>query len=105
MGVVVGSWHLHTVLKYPLCWTQFDKILLTVQNISPILIIEHKFGIVIMKGDYEMLRQNEEELLRIIRENDEPEQAALTAIDVILAYLMQPESFEAQAAVCLQVSV
>ena len=52
-----------------------------------------------------MLHQNEEELLRIIRENDEPGQAALTAIDVILAYLMQPESFEAQAAVCLRVPV
>ena len=50
-----------------------------------------------------MLRENEEELLRIIRENDNPEQAALTAIEVILDYLRQPESFEAQAAAYLRV--
>ena len=52
-----------------------------------------------------MLCQNEEELLNIIRENDNPEQAALTAIEVILEYLRQPESFEAQAAAYLQVPV
>ena len=52
-----------------------------------------------------MLRQIEEELLKIIRENDNPEQAALTAIEVILAYLMQPESFEAQAAAYLRAPI
>lgn len=52
-----------------------------------------------------MLLKNEEELLKIIRENVNPEQAALTAIEVILEYLRQPESFEAQAAAYLRVSV
>ena len=52
-----------------------------------------------------MLRKNEEELLKIIRENDNPEQAVMTAIEVILEYLKQPESFEEQAAVCLRVPV
>ena len=52
-----------------------------------------------------MLRENEEELLKIIRENDNPEQAALTAIEVILGYLMQPESFEEQAAAYLRAPV
>lgn len=52
-----------------------------------------------------MLCQNETELIRIIRENDNPEQAVMTAIETILDYLMQPESFEAQAAAYLQVRV
>ena len=52
-----------------------------------------------------MLRKNEEELMNIIRENDNPDQAALIAIEVILEYLTQPESFEARAAACLRVPV
>ena len=52
-----------------------------------------------------MLRKKEEELFDIIRENDNPEQAVLTAIEVILGYLRQPESFEAQAAAYLRVPV
>ena len=52
-----------------------------------------------------MLVKCEEELLNIIRENDTPEQAVMTAIEVILEYLTQPESFEARAAACLQVPV
>ena len=48
-----------------------------------------------------MLRNNEEELLKIIQENDNQEQAVMTAIEVILDYLRQPESFEARAAACL----
>ena len=49
-----------------------------------------------------MFNENEEELLRMVRENDNPEQAAMIAIDIILGYLRQPESFGAQAAACLQ---
>lgn len=51
-----------------------------------------------------MLRENEEKLLNLVRENDNPEQAAMIAIDIILEYLRQPESFEARAAACLQES-
>lgn len=50
------------------------------------------------------MTNNEIELMNMIRENDNPEQAAMTAIDIILKYLRQPESFEALAAVCLQES-
>ena len=49
-----------------------------------------------------MFNENEDELLRMIRENDNPAQAAMIAIDIILEYLRQPESFEARAAACLQ---
>ena len=49
-----------------------------------------------------MLTENEEELLKMIRENDNPEQAVQTAIDVIFGYLTQLGSSEGQAAVCLQ---
>ena len=45
---------------------------------------------------------HEIELLKIIRESKNPEQAVLTAIEIITEYLRQPESFEAQAAAYLQ---
>ena len=48
------------------------------------------------------MSNNEIELINMIRENDNPEQALLTATKVILDYLKQHESSEAQAAVCLQ---
>ena len=45
-----------------------------------------------------MMTKNEEELLEMIRENDNPEQAVLIAIDTILAYLTQHGSSGGQAA-------
>ena len=44
---------------------------------------------------------NEIELIKLIRENDNPEQALVTAVETILTYLKQHESSEGQAAVCL----
>ena len=41
------------------------------------------------------------ELIRIIRENDNPEQALMAAAVIILGYLKQHESSEEQAAVGL----
>lgn len=48
-----------------------------------------------------MLNVNEDELLRIIRENDS-EQAILVAIKVFAAFLEQHEEAPAPPAVCLQ---
>ena len=45
---------------------------------------------------------NEIELITIIRENDNPEQALMIATSIILDFLKQHESSEVQAAVCLQ---
>ena len=45
---------------------------------------------------------NEIELINLIRENDNPEQALTTAVDIILLYLVQHESSEGQAAAYLQ---
>lgn len=50
-----------------------------------------------------MLSQNDRELLRMIRENDNPDNALLIATQVILEFLKQPESFEEQAVACLPV--
>ena len=50
-----------------------------------------------------MLSENEIELIRIIRENDKPDQALMAAATIILGYLKQHESSEEQAAVCLPV--
>ena len=48
---------------------------------------------------------NEIELINIIRENDNPEQALMTAIDIILLSLVQLESSEAPSSACLQALV
>lgn len=40
------------------------------------------------------MTNNELELLNLIRESDNPEQALCMAIEIIIKYLEQPESFE-----------
>lgn len=47
------------------------------------------------------MSENEQELITIIRENDNPEQALLVAVEVILSFLVQPESSQEPSAVCL----
>ena len=54
-----------------------------------------------MKGELQMTK-NEIELLNIIRENDNPTRALMTATLIILGYLKQHESFEEQVVVGLQ---
>ena len=49
------------------------------------------------------MSENNIELIKLVRENDNPEQALLTATMVILDYLKQHESSEEQVAVCLPV--
>lgn len=48
------------------------------------------------------MTDNEKELIKIIRENDNLEQALLTATVIILGFLKQHGSSEEQAADCLQ---
>jgi hypothetical protein len=43
------------------------------------------------------MTENEKELIKIIRENDNPEQALMTAAVIILGFLKQHESSEVQA--------
>lgn len=50
------------------------------------------------------MSENERELISIIRENDTPIAAMMTAATIILGYLQQLESSEAQASAGLQVS-
>ena len=47
------------------------------------------------------MTDKEIELINLIRENDNPEQAILTATAIILEYLKQHESSEEQLSVCL----
>ena len=63
--------------------------------------LEHLFGIVYHERGRVFLTNNEIELINMIRENDNPEQALLTATKVILDYLKQHGSSEEQAAVGL----
>ena len=46
---------------------------------------------------------NEVELIKLIRENDNPARAIVTAVDIILSFLKQHESSEVQVAAYLQV--
>lgn len=46
------------------------------------------------------MTNNEVELFEIIRSHADPEQAVLTAIDVILGFLAQDESSQERSAAC-----
>jgi hypothetical protein len=48
------------------------------------------------------MTENEIELIRIIRENDNPDQALKMAVTIILDFLKQHESYEVPETVCLQ---
>ena len=48
------------------------------------------------------MTDNEKELIRIIRENDNPEQALMAATVIILGFLKQHESSEGRAVGGLQ---
>ena len=48
------------------------------------------------------MTENEIELINLIRENDNPEKAILTAVDTILSFLVQQKSFEARASAVTQ---
>ena len=48
------------------------------------------------------MTENEKQLIDLIRENDKPEQAIMAAAVIILGFLKQHESSEAQAAAVLQ---
>ena len=49
------------------------------------------------------MTKNEEELIALIRENDNPEQALMVAVTIILGHLKQLESSEEQVAAGLPV--
>jgi len=48
------------------------------------------------------MTDNEKELIDIIRENDNPEQALMTAAVIIIGFLKQHESSEVQAVAYLR---
>ena len=56
-----------------------------------------------MKGELKTMTENEMELIKMIRENDDPEQALIGVAVIILGFLKQHESFEEASSVCLQV--
>jgi hypothetical protein len=47
------------------------------------------------------MTENKMELIRLILENDNPEQALMTAAVIIHDLLMQHESYQEQASACL----
>ena len=48
------------------------------------------------------MTENEIKLIEMIRNHNDPEKALITAVEIILRYLSQPESFEEPSSVCLQ---
>ena len=78
----------------PIYWTYFDKFLLTVLIISPILNLEHSFVLWFAKGVY-AVSEHELKLIELLRENDNPEIALLLAVKVFAAFLaMSQEPLE-----------
>jgi hypothetical protein len=61
-----------------------------------VLIADYERGIIIMTD-------NEKELIRIIRENDNPERALMTATVIVLGFLKQHGSSEEPSAAALRV--
>ena len=51
------------------------------------------------------MTDNEKKLIELIRENDNPERALMTAALIVLGYLKQHGSSEVQAPACHQVLV
>ena len=65
--------------------------------------LEHMFANVLKtKGD-QIMTNAQKELINIIRENDKPGEALMTAAVIILDFLKQRESSEAQVVVDSQV--
>ena len=60
--------------------------------------IEHTFR---DAKEIDIMSENKTELLRLILENDNPEQAVMAAANIILNLLTQHESSEEQASACL----
>ena len=50
-----------------------------------------------------IMTENEMELINMIRENDNPEQALMATAVIILGYLKQHESYPKASVACLQV--
>jgi hypothetical protein len=48
------------------------------------------------------MTENEKQLLKLIRENDNPEQALTVAVNTILSFLEQHESYPKPSVACLQ---
>lgn len=48
------------------------------------------------------MTENELKLIELIRGNDNPEEAIITAVNIITSFLEQPQSFEGQALASLQ---
>ena len=79
------------------------RIMLTFQTIYIKLKIKRVFDTEI-KGD-KVMTDNEKELIKIIRENDNPGPALMTATVIILGYLKRHGSSEAPASVDLRAHV
>jgi hypothetical protein len=62
---------------------------------------EHLFVLDIERGN-KIMTDHEKELIQLIRENDNPEKALMTATVIILDFLRQHESSEEPSAVYLR---
>ena len=58
--------------------------------------------IVNQKGGIKIMTDNEKELINLIRENDNPEQALMTATVIIIDFLKQHESCQEASVAYLQ---
>ena len=76
--------------------------MLTFLNIYHKLKSEHTFLCEWYRGGNRTMTDNEMKLIKMIRENDKPGTALMTAAVIILGFLKQRQSSEAQAVAALQ---
>lgn len=77
-----------------------SKKVLTILKITATIQIEQMFGEAFGTKGMGMLGKNEIELIKMIRENDNPDNALLIATQVILEFLKLHGSSAEQVAVC-----
>jgi hypothetical protein len=76
--------------------------LLTILNEWVTLKSEHMFVYFNIERGFLKMTETELDLIKLIRENDNQEEAIVTAVNVILSFLKQRESSEEQAPAVLQ---
>lgn len=91
------------IRRFPKTLQKIVEKVLTFPKNRNILITEQVFGINETERGIQMT-SNEMELLKMIRENDNPAQALMTAIIIVQGYLKQHESSVEQAPACLRES-
>ena len=91
------------IRRFPKILQKFVEKVLTFPKSRIILKTEHLFVFAELERSFRIMTENKTELIRLILENDNIEQAIVKASAIIHDLLTQHESSVAQVSACLQV--